>query len=47
MSTPENEVPSVRTPAELPEGVSQATIGVRGGLLRSRFEETAEAIFPT
>jgi O-succinylhomoserine sulfhydrylase len=47
VSTPDNEVPSVRTPAELPEGVSQATIGVRGGLLRSRFEETAEAIFPT
>ncbi len=47
MSTPDNQVPSVRTPAELPEGVSQATIGVRGGLLRSGFEETAEAIFPT
>jgi O-succinylhomoserine sulfhydrylase len=29
----------------LPDGVSQATIGVRGGLLRSDFEETAEAIF--
>ena len=26
-------VPSVRVPAALPEGVSQATIGVRGGLL--------------
>jgi O-succinylhomoserine sulfhydrylase len=39
--------PSVRTPAELPEGVSQATIGVRGGLLRSGFEETAEAMYLT
>ncbi len=39
------EVPSVRTPAPLPDGVSQATIGVRGGLLRSGFDETAEAIF--
>ncbi|HEX7428349.1 MAG TPA: O-succinylhomoserine sulfhydrylase [Mycobacterium sp.] len=47
MNSPENHVPSVRTPAELPEGVSQATIGVRGGLLRSGFEETAEAIYPT
>ena len=46
MST-EGKVPSVRTPAELPEGVSQETIGVRGGLLRSGFEETAEAIYPT
>ena len=36
-----------RTPAELPEGVSQATIGVRGGLLRSGFEETAEAMYLT
>ena len=32
-------------PAQLPDGVSQATIGVRGGLLRSEFEETAEAMF--
>ncbi len=39
--------PSVRTPKELPDGVSQATIGVRGGLLRSGFEETAEAMFLT
>ena len=36
-----------RTPAELPDGVSQATIGVRGGLLRSGFEETAEAMYLT
>ena len=42
-----SEVPSVRRPAELPEGVSQATIGVRGGLLRSGFEETAEAMYLT
>jgi len=41
------EVPSVRRPAELPDGVSQATIGVRGGLLRSGFEETAEAMYLT
>jgi O-succinylhomoserine sulfhydrylase len=38
---------SVRTPKELPDGVSQATIGVRGGLLRSGFDETAEAMFLT
>jgi O-succinylhomoserine sulfhydrylase len=38
---------SVRTPAELPDGVSQATLGVRGGLLRSGFEETAEAMYLT
>ena len=30
-----------------PDGVSQATIGVRGGLLRSGFEETAEAMYLT
>ena len=41
------EVPSVRIPAPLPDGVSQATIGVRGGLLRSGFEETAEAMYLT
>ncbi|MCV7421063.1 O-succinylhomoserine sulfhydrylase [Mycobacterium yunnanensis] len=40
-------VPSVRIPKPLPEGVSQATIGVRGGLLRSEFEETAEALYLT
>src|ERR1700719_4750598 len=38
---------SVRAPTALPDGVSQATIGVRGGLLRSGFEETAEAMFLT
>ncbi|OBF10967.1 O-succinylhomoserine sulfhydrylase [Mycobacterium sp. 852002-10029_SCH5224772] len=38
---------SVRTPAPLPDGVSQATIGVRGGLLRSGFDETAEALYLT
>jgi hypothetical protein len=37
-SSPDDQVPSVRKPAELPDGVSQATIGVRGGLLRSGFE---------
>src|ERR1700744_2888128 len=41
------EQPSVRTPKALPDGVSQATIGVRGGLLRSGFDETAEAMFLT
>ena len=41
----EGGVPSVRIPKPLPDGVSQATIGVRGGLLRSGFEETSEAIF--
>lgn len=40
-------VPSVRVPAPLPDGVSQATIGVRGGLLRSGFEETSEAMYLT
>ena len=38
---------SVRIPAVLPDGVSQETIGVRGGLLRSGFEETAEALYLT
>ena len=30
---------------ELPDGVGPATIGVRGGLTRSGFEETSEAMF--
>jgi O-succinylhomoserine sulfhydrylase len=47
MSGPEQPVPSVRIPKPLPEGVSQATIGVRGGLLRSGFDETAEAMYLT
>jgi len=48
MSGPDGQpVPSVRVPKPLPEGVSQATIGVRGGLLRSEFEETAEALYLT
>jgi O-succinylhomoserine sulfhydrylase len=47
MTEQEDGVPSVRIPAELPDGVSQATIGVRGGLLRSGFEETSEALFLT
>lgn len=42
-----SEVPSVRIPAPLPDGVSQATLGVRGGLLRSGFEETAEPVYLT
>src|SRR6476659_1750109 len=46
-SSPDDQVPSVRKPAELPDGVSQATIGVRGGLLRSGFDETAEAMYLT
>ena len=47
MSDESPSVPSVRIPAALPEGVSQDTIGVRGGLLRSGFEETAEAMYLT
>ena len=47
MTEPDGQVPSVRIPAPLPDGVSQATIGVRGGLLRSGFEETAEALYLT
>ncbi len=42
-----DDVPSVRRPAALPDGVGPATIGVRGGLLRSNFEETAEAMYLT
>lgn len=45
MSSPPGD--SVRVPKALPDGVSQATIGVRGGLLRSGFDETAEAMFLT
>ncbi|MBI3692346.1 MAG: O-succinylhomoserine sulfhydrylase, partial [Mycolicibacterium aromaticivorans] len=44
MTDPTDPVPSVRIPAPLPDGVSQATIGVRGGLLRSEFEETSEGL---
>lgn len=44
LTTPDG-VRSVRIPKPLPEGVSQATIGVRGGLMRSGFEETSEALF--
>lgn len=36
---------SIRTPPPLPDGVGPATIGVRGGVLRSQFEETAEAMY--
>lgn len=43
----DGEVPSVRRAAPLPDGVSQETIGVRGGLLRSGFSETAEALYLT
>lgn len=31
----------------LPDGVSQDTLGVRGGMLRSGFDETAEALYLT
>lgn len=41
------DVPSVRIPQPLPDGVSQATTGVRGGILRSGFDETAEAMYLT
>ena len=47
MSGDKADVPSVRIPAPLPDGVGQATIGVRGGLLRSGFQETAEAMYLT
>jgi len=43
----DGDIPSVRIPAPLPDGVSQATLGVRGGLLRSEFDETSEAIYLT
>lgn len=43
----DGNVPSVRIPSPLPDGVSQATIGVRGGLLRSGFEETSEGLYLT
>src|ERR1700755_1896153 len=38
---------SVRTPTALPDGLSQATIGVRGGILRAGVDETAEAMYLT
>jgi len=41
------DVPSVRIPSPLPDGVSRETIGVRGGLLRSGFEETSEGLYLT
>jgi len=47
MTSDDGSVPSVRIPAALPEGVSQETIGVRGGLLRSGFDETAEGLYLT
>ncbi len=47
MIVDDSGVPSVRIPAPLPDGVSQATIGVRGGLLRSGFDETAEGLYLT
>src|ERR1700683_2759803 len=39
------KVPSVRTPEQSPAGRSQATIGVRGVIIRSQFEETSEAMY--
>ncbi|MFN0141973.1 MAG: O-succinylhomoserine sulfhydrylase [Mycobacterium sp.] len=47
MTADDNGVPSVRIPAPLPDGVSRETIGVRGGLLRSGFDETAEGLYLT
>lgn len=41
----QDHTPSVRIPRPLPDGVSAATLGVRGGLLRSQFDETSEALF--
>ena len=43
----DGDVPSVRIPSPLPDGVSRETIGVRGGLLRSGFEETSEGLYLT
>src|SRR6202035_5099013 len=45
MTDEPKQVRSFRTPLQLPDVVSQATIGVRGGILRSQFEETAEALY--
>ena len=47
MTPDDNGVPSVRISSPLPDGVSQETIGVRGGLLRSGFDETAEGLYLT
>jgi len=47
MTADDGEVPSVRIPAPLPVGVSRETIGVRGGLLRSGFDETSEGLYLT
>ena len=47
MTADDREVPSVRIPSPLPDGVSQETIGVRGGLLRSGFDETSEGLYLT
>ncbi|BBY34024.1 O-succinylhomoserine sulfhydrylase [Mycolicibacter minnesotensis] len=41
----QDPTPSVRIPRPLPDGVNAATLGVRGGLLRSQFDETSEALF--
>jgi O-succinylhomoserine sulfhydrylase len=43
----DGDVPSVRIPSPLPDGVSRETIGVRGGLLRSGFDETSEGLYLT
>ena len=45
--SPENPCRRCGSRPSLPDGVSQATIGVRGGLLRSGFDETAEALYLT
>jgi len=47
MTADDREVPSVRIPSPLPDGVSKETIGVRGGLLRSGFDETSEGLYLT
>jgi len=47
MTANDGGVPSVRIPAPLPDGVSRETIGVRGGLLRSGFDETSEGLYLT
>lgn len=43
----DGDVPSVRISSPLPDGVSRETIGVRGGLLRSGFDETSEGLYLT
>ncbi len=45
VSSTDDDKPSIRTPPPLPDGVGVATRAVRGGIMRSQFDETAEALF--